>query len=172
MLKYISLICALTCALAFAAPAAAQTGLTAPITGQVYFTGTTEELFILRAALVHLYSDNRAAFGPQYALPSEGWTSPHNEEATDGPLIPPPWGLGEVDCMTAFYDQLWPNGLAGYLGMSTYVDDVLVTLPTLSEVVLLQPEELPPACKARLVHDWCPWPEVLCGWGDVYCCGL
>lgn len=147
--------------------AASASAQTMPPAGY-HFVGSTAELLAVRAAFNHLFSDQSLAHGSA-GLPAAAWTSPH-DEAVDGHFVMPPYGLGEVDCMRAYYggpEQAWNDGTGMYMNTATVVDGVAVTTPAVADLVA--PDDLPQVCKDLVLATWCWWPELQCP-TEPYCC--
>lgn len=147
--------------------------LTLPELGQLYFVGTTTELFKVRAAIAVLDCQDRPmvqtcvfAGGP----PTCSWAvNRHCDAATvSAPfsgvwqMLGEPFGLGGVDCMTAYVGQ----GTLSFLGRSAYVDGELIQVPTYAQ--LATQSTWPQACYgyqfglncAGWMGEWaCPDPS-------------
>lgn len=148
MKKVVAIIAFLT---TFASSASA---LTLPVRDRYYFVGSTIELMRIRAGIAHI-----AGF------PAPSWTAPFD---TWG-VLPPPLGMGAVDCMDAFYEpgQGPYDGAEDYLGMSTYVVEngvqIGVEIPALEDLKRDADGSWPGECYGYMFHALCsdwffgPW---------------
>lgn len=124
--------------------------LTVPNPDYYYFTGTTDELYKIRAAVA------KAA-----GYPEESWTYPYS----GGQLFYPPWGMGAVDCMFSYYapNQGPYDGAEDYLGMSVELHGEIVEIPALEDLV--NNATMPGQCYGYLFHEQCGdsfWGPILC----------
>lgn len=115
---------------------------TVPDYGWLWFTGTTEQLTKIHAAI------DVAA----------GLHAPST-------MLQPPFGMGAVDCLDAHY---WPgqgpyDGSEDYLGMSVVVGNEIVEIPALEDLVSVH--TMPGACYGYMYYMWC----VETGFGDMVC---
>lgn len=139
-----------------------------PATGQLYFVGSTTELLLIRASISHQFHFQSLAHGWSGLLPIN-WEAPH-DDGSDERVIGPPFGLGEVDCMTAYVnDHNWNGGSYLYLGGCEDVDGQTICVPQYSE--LQGPETVPAVCQQYLINLYCgEFAELMCEFGATYCC--
>jgi hypothetical protein len=131
---------------ALAAPHARAWDLYRVDPGVRWFTGTTEELFEIRAAMTQLHG----------GFPSSAYLPPYSYV---GSLIQPPFGLGDVDCMEAYaFPGEFYDTTSTFLGQSVSWNGKVVQIPAYGD--LINQDQLPGACYGYLFALWCtedPW---------------
>lgn len=128
-----------------------------PDLGHMYLTGTTDELYIMRAAMTkYMCTESDPTYSSCGEYGETTWSYPFvttipPRENIDWQLFEPPLGLGAVDCMAV------PTTLDVFDG-GAVIDGAYV--PTPPQSALLQQNELPDECHEHLVLTHCGTPDV------------
>lgn len=144
--------------------------LTLPDNGQYYFVGSTQQLLKIRAAIREMVCQDRGPTIP-YCTHNNGSVScvdipnpycgtntyPWGESAQ---VLQPPWGMGAVDCMTAYVHETQQ-----YLGRSVTVNGELITVPVQSELV--NQDDWPGECYGFQFALQCATPDPW--WNEMVC---